>query len=150
MHAVLATHVEGGNVPGLIALVSRRGEVHVDAIGTRTAGGHDAMQRDTIFRILLDQFQNRTFEISDEARGGQWSRPPAFPSGAGRLVSTADDYLAFGLMMLQKGKHGRERILSRPSVELRGRVLRAGVHILGAGACRSRRHRAEEGPRLKA
>ena len=49
---------------------------------------------------------------------GQWSRPPAFPSGAGGLVSTADDYLAFGQMMLNKGRHGNQRILSRPSVEV--------------------------------
>jgi CubicO group peptidase (beta-lactamase class C family) len=56
-------------------------------------------------------------EVYDKAEGGQWSRPPAFPSGAGGLVSTVDDYLAFGQMMLNKGKHGSERILSRPSVE---------------------------------
>ena len=49
---------------------------------------------------------------------GQWSRPPAFPRGAGGLVSTADDYLAFGQMMLNKGRHGNQRILSRPSVEV--------------------------------
>lgn len=54
---------------------------------------------------------------SDPADGGQWSRPPAFPSGAGGLVSTVDDYLAFGQMMLNQGKHGSERILSRPAVE---------------------------------
>jgi CubicO group peptidase (beta-lactamase class C family) len=57
------------------------------------------------------------FELYDEAEGGQWSRPPAFPSAGGGLVSTIDDYLAFGKMMLNKGKHGRKRILSRPSVE---------------------------------
>ncbi len=56
--------------------------------------------------------------IYDKALGGQWSRPPAFPSGAGGLVSTIDDYLAFGQMMLSLGKHGNERILSRLSVEL--------------------------------
>jgi CubicO group peptidase (beta-lactamase class C family) len=56
--------------------------------------------------------------VYDEARGGQWSQPPAFPSGAGGLVSTIDDYLAFGQMMLSQGKHGNERILSRLSVEL--------------------------------
>jgi CubicO group peptidase (beta-lactamase class C family) len=56
--------------------------------------------------------------VYDEPRGGQWSRPPAFPSGAGGLVSTIDDYLAFGQMMLPLGKHGNERILSRLSVEL--------------------------------
>ena len=38
-------------VPGLVTLVSRRGEVHVDAIGTKALGGSDPMRRDTIFRI---------------------------------------------------------------------------------------------------
>ena len=57
-------------------------------------------------------------ELFDEAEGGQWSRTPSFPSGAGGLVSTVDDYLAFGQMMLNKGKLGDVRALSRPSVEL--------------------------------
>ena len=57
------------------------------------------------------------FELYDAAEAGQWSRPPAFPSGGGGLVSTVDDYLAFGRMMLNRGKHGSERVLSRPSVE---------------------------------
>src|SRR5437867_11849830 len=56
--------------------------------------------------------------LFDEARGGRFARPPVFESGAGGLVSTVDDFLAFGRMMLAKGVHGRERILSRPSVEL--------------------------------
>ncbi len=56
--------------------------------------------------------------VYDEPRGGQWSRPPAFPSGAGGLVSTIDDYLAFSQMMLSRGKHGGTRLLSRLSVEL--------------------------------
>ncbi len=56
--------------------------------------------------------------VYDEARGSQWSRPPAFPSGAGGLASTIDDYLAFGQMMLNRGIRGNERILSRLSVEL--------------------------------
>ena len=43
--------------------------------------------------------------------------PPAFPAGAAGLVSTVDDYLAFGQMMLNKGRHGSARILSRPAVE---------------------------------
>jgi CubicO group peptidase (beta-lactamase class C family) len=56
-------------------------------------------------------------ERYDAAVGGEWSRPPAFPSGAVGLVSTIDDYLAFGQMMLSNGKHGRQRVLSRPSIE---------------------------------
>lgn len=56
--------------------------------------------------------------VLDEARGGQVARPPVFEAGAGGLVSTIDDIAAFGQMMLNKGAHGRERILSRPTVEL--------------------------------
>lgn len=56
--------------------------------------------------------------VLDEARGGLYARPPAFEGGGGGLVSTVDDLLAFGRMMLNKGAYGRERILSRPSVEL--------------------------------
>jgi len=48
---VLTRHVEAGDVPGLVALVARRGEVHVEAIGTLEAGGSEPMRRDTIFRI---------------------------------------------------------------------------------------------------
>jgi CubicO group peptidase (beta-lactamase class C family) len=292
MHDVMAGHVERGAVPGLVTLVSRRGEVHVDAIGTKTIGRRDPMRRDTIFRIasvtkpvtavaamilveecklrldepvdrwlpeladrkvlkridsplddtvpakrritlrdlltfrlglgavmappgtypiqkameeagvapsanipslppdelmkrfgslpLLHQpgekwmyhsgsdilgvlivratgqkleafFHERIFAplgmkdtgfsvpeakldrlaacyqidpatgslvVFDEARGGRFARPPVFESGGGGLVSTVDDFLAFGRMMLNKGKHERERILSRLSVEL--------------------------------
>ena len=57
-------------------------------------------------------------ELYDDATDSAWSRPPVFESGAGGLVSTADDYLAFCRMMLNKGKHHGGRILSRPSVEL--------------------------------
>jgi CubicO group peptidase (beta-lactamase class C family) len=56
--------------------------------------------------------------VHDDARGGLVARPRPFESGAGGLVSTADDMLAFGRMMLCKGVYGRERILSRPTVEL--------------------------------
>ena len=57
-------------------------------------------------------------ELYDGVESSQWKQPPAFPSGAGGLVSTADDYLAFCRMMLNKGRHGRDRLLSRPAVEL--------------------------------
>ena len=51
LRAVLSRHVEAGDMPGLVALVARRGEVHVEAIGTTEAGGSEPMRRDTIFRI---------------------------------------------------------------------------------------------------
>src|SRR5438128_6632374 len=51
MHDVMAGYVERGEVPGLVTLVSRRGEVHVDVIGTQAIGDSPPMRRDTIFRI---------------------------------------------------------------------------------------------------
>jgi CubicO group peptidase (beta-lactamase class C family) len=43
---------------------------------------------------------------------GAWSRPPAFPDGAGGLVSTVDDMLAFANLLLRGG----EPLLSRDQV----------------------------------
>ena len=57
-------------------------------------------------------------ELYDDADDSQWSHPPAFESAGGGLISTVDDYLTFCRMMLNKGKHGSERLLSRPSVAL--------------------------------
>jgi CubicO group peptidase (beta-lactamase class C family) len=51
MHDVMAGHVEAGHVPGLVTLLCRRDEVHVDVIGRMAVGGRAPMQRDTIFRI---------------------------------------------------------------------------------------------------
>lgn len=45
MHDVMAGHVERG-VPGLVTLLSRRGEVHVDAMGVKAVGSSDPMRRD--------------------------------------------------------------------------------------------------------
>src|SRR6266850_1133121 len=51
MYDVMAGYVERGEVPGIVTLVSRRGEVHVDAIGMKAVGGSDPIRHDTIFRI---------------------------------------------------------------------------------------------------
>ena len=42
------------------------------------------------------------FEVTDPA-DGQWSRPPKFPDGGAGLVSTVDDVLRFGRMLLRGG-----------------------------------------------
>src|SRR4030095_10481128 len=79
-----------------------------------------SVPREKIDRLATSywtNFQTGVFERFDEPRGGHWSRPPAFPSGGGGLVSTVDDFLAFSQMLLDRGRYGRERILSRPSVE---------------------------------
>jgi CubicO group peptidase (beta-lactamase class C family) len=53
-----------------------------------------------------------------DGRDGYWSRPPAFESGGGGLLSTPADYLTFASALLAGGTHGGERVLSRPAVTL--------------------------------
>jgi CubicO group peptidase (beta-lactamase class C family) len=57
-------------------------------------------------------------KVFDDPATGKFARPPVFENGAAGLVSTADDFNAFAQMMLNGGRLGSERILSRPSVEL--------------------------------
>src|SRR3954447_2024700 len=47
---------------------------------------------------------------------GQWSSRPAFPSGAGGLVSTVDDLYAFARILLADGTGGGRRLLSAASI----------------------------------
>lgn len=85
--------------------------------------------RDTGFQVPADKLgrlasayrmdpEKKQLTIFDDARNSRWSKPPSFAAGASGLVSTVDDYLAFCRMMLNKGLHGSERILSRPAVAL--------------------------------
>ena len=78
--------------------------------------------RDTAFSVSIDDIDRLvtsyvTDPESSELRvfdppAGQWSTPPAFASGGGGLVSTADDFLAFAEMLLRAGRP----LLSRPTV----------------------------------
>jgi CubicO group peptidase (beta-lactamase class C family) len=51
MHRVLAGYVERQEMPGLVALVRRHDDLHVETLGTLAFGNPAPMQRDTIFRI---------------------------------------------------------------------------------------------------
>ena len=82
-----------------------------------TAFSVPASKLDRLATAYSTHLETGALELYDTAESGHWSRPPAFPSGGGGLVSTIDDYLAFGRMMLNQGRHGTQRILSRPSVE---------------------------------
>ncbi len=66
---------------------------------------------------LMTDFGTGETAIFDEPNG-QWSSPPAFPSGAGGLVATIDDYAAFAGMLRGRGGYDGARILSRPAVSL--------------------------------
>jgi CubicO group peptidase (beta-lactamase class C family) len=51
MRDALQRHIDSGTVPGLVALVHRRGIEHVETIGTMDFDGTAPMRRDTIFRL---------------------------------------------------------------------------------------------------
>ncbi|MCA1739531.1 MAG: beta-lactamase family protein [Actinobacteria bacterium] len=85
---------------------------------TDTAFSVPASKLDRLASSYWTNFETGEFEVFDGVDDSRWASPPVFESGAGGLVSTVDDLLAFGQMMLKGGKHGNERLLSRPSVEL--------------------------------
>lgn len=51
VHDVLARHVDSGKIPGVVALVSRGDQTHVEEIGTTHKDGGTPIGRDTIFRM---------------------------------------------------------------------------------------------------
>ncbi len=60
--------------------------------------------------------ERQMLESFDDARHSEFSQPPAFQSGAGGLVSTADDLFAFFRMLLDKGVWQQQRVLSGDAV----------------------------------
>jgi CubicO group peptidase (beta-lactamase class C family) len=107
--------------------------------------------RDTGFSLAADQAGRLPSQYTMDFQSGAvkpqagtgpevWTVPPTFPSGAGGLLSTADDYLAFGRMLLGKGLHGSRRHLSARSVELMttnhltpGQIAGGGPILSGSG-----------------
>ena len=88
----------------------------------------------------VTDFQTGKVELQTLTGPDVWTRPPAFPSGAGGLLSTADDYLAFARMLMAKGLHRDERLLSARSVEMMTtnhltpeQIAGGGVLLSGSG-----------------
>ena len=53
---------------------------------------------------LSTAYENRDgLLVMTDPPDGQWSRPPLFPDGSGGLVSSADDMVAFGRMLIRGG-----------------------------------------------
>jgi CubicO group peptidase (beta-lactamase class C family) len=57
-------------------------------------------------------------KLLDDPATGEYSKPPAFLSGGGGLVSTAHDYMRFAQMLLNKGELDGVRLLGRKTIEL--------------------------------
>ncbi len=123
--------------PGERWMYNTGSDVLAVAIARASGQPFDAFLRERIFEPLgmvdtgfvvpaAERARFATSYFVDPASGGlalcdpvdgQWSRPPAFPSGGAGLVSTVDDFLAFGTMLLERGARGRTRILSERSVD---------------------------------
>jgi CubicO group peptidase (beta-lactamase class C family) len=75
-------------------------------------------KRDRFATSYMRDHATQKLNVFDDPVTGKFSSPPVFENGSAGLVSTSDDFNAFAQMMLNGGRLGNERILSRPSVEL--------------------------------
>ena len=103
----------------------------VEAVTGQTLGAHFAEtifaplgMTDTAFR-LRDDMRARLASIHARGPDGTLTptdmiieQDPEFESGGGGLYSTARDYLTFARMILNGGRHGRERLLSPVTVAM--------------------------------
>lgn len=65
----------------------------------------------------MTNFETGQLERREVSPPELWSKPPVFPSGAGGLASTVDDFLAFGRLLLNRGEYAGKHLLSAASVE---------------------------------
>jgi CubicO group peptidase (beta-lactamase class C family) len=66
----------------------------------------------------MTNFQTGKLELQTLSAPSEWTRPPVFPTGAAGLLSTADDFLAFSRLLLNRGLHGNAQLLTEKSAEL--------------------------------
>jgi CubicO group peptidase (beta-lactamase class C family) len=93
----------------------------IEPLGMEDTGFHVATEKlDRIAVSYARDPETGVLARRPDPRDGRWDEPPTFPSGGGGpgMLSTADDYLVFCRMLLNKGRYEGGRILSRPSVEL--------------------------------
>lgn len=104
---VLIARVTGGSLEGYLQ------DIIFSPLGMVDTGFHvpDA-DIDRLTTLYNPSPATGELEVSDPAEGGEWSEPPDFASGAAGLVSTADDLLAFGRMMLNGSRHDSGYLLS--------------------------------------
>lgn len=112
LQGVLIARVSGQSLPEFLA---ERVFQPLGMVDTGFAVPADKRERLTSY---YKTGQTGSLELAD-GPDGQWSTPPAFPLGNGGLAGTADDWLAFGRMLLAGGTAGDgRRLLSADSVQL--------------------------------
>jgi CubicO group peptidase (beta-lactamase class C family) len=118
-------HVSGDVLGALIARVSGQSlgtfmrERIFDPLGMKDTSFHLPSEKiDRLSGFYFFNRQGNKLDFFDDVANSAWLAEPPFESGGGGLLSTIDDYFAFSRMMLNKGRHGREQILSRATVTL--------------------------------
>jgi CubicO group peptidase (beta-lactamase class C family) len=96
----------GSQVLGVLASRAA-GAPYADVLHKRLLGPlgmNDTGFHTTDVSRLSTAYENRDgqLEVSDPPHG-QWSHPPLFPDGSGGLVSSVDDVVAFGRMLMRGG-----------------------------------------------
>ncbi|MFI6683882.1 serine hydrolase domain-containing protein [Streptomyces sp. NPDC050485] len=109
LQGILVSRVSGRTLPEFLA------ERLFEPLGMADTGFAVPADRLDRFTSLYQPRPEGGLQLVD-APDGQWSSPPAFPSGAGGLVSTVDDVYAFARMLLAEGTVGGRRLLSPESV----------------------------------
>jgi CubicO group peptidase (beta-lactamase class C family) len=112
LQGVLIARVSGQSLPEFLA------ERLFQALGMMDTGFYVAADKLDRFTSYYRTRPAGGLELAD-GPDGQWSTPPVLPLGNSGLVGTADDWLAFGRMLLAGGTtaDGR-RLLSADSVQL--------------------------------
>jgi CubicO group peptidase (beta-lactamase class C family) len=87
----------------------------LEPLGMVDSGFHVPFDRLDRFTTMYSRDNDGALQVSDDV-DGVFTTEPAFASGSGGLVTTADDWLAFGRMLLAGGEGPRGRVLSEESV----------------------------------
>ncbi|MBV9204640.1 MAG: beta-lactamase family protein [Actinobacteria bacterium] len=112
LQGVLIARVSGQPLPGFLA------ERVFAPLGMSDSGFEVPGGKRGRFTSYYRASQDGGLELAD-GPGGQWSALPQFPLGNGGLAGTADDWLAFGGMLLAEGTAaGGRRLLTADSVRL--------------------------------
>jgi CubicO group peptidase (beta-lactamase class C family) len=118
-------HVSGDVLGVLIARVSGMSlgrfmrERIFDPLGMKDTAFHVPAEKiERLPAVYFFNHQANTLELFDNQASSSWRVEPPIESGGGGLVSTIEDYFALCRMMLNRGRHGGEQILSRAAVEL--------------------------------
>ncbi len=68
LHSAMNGYIERGDVPGIVTLIACGEEIHVDAVGMKTADGKEPMRRDSDLQDRVDHEADRCGSNDDSGR----------------------------------------------------------------------------------